>query len=1203
MQLSYAQSYFEAIRYVAQSPETQLYSTIYSCNGHLIRRIITQNPGALVELLDLAMPTVFEGLGSTKSSIRDTSTSLLNDVWLVCPDKLDYIFRELGLCNPSPEVVLKCLEILLVRVQKVHSLTFKLFTSSVVALLAHPTSEIRTMASKVLIAFFKTAREAAKEDLSNEMAKQKIDSFLVKHILTSVGFATETSQPTDQNGKQNSSTKALNADFYFNDSKTKLEDLQPESCTVDKFKRDIASMIPFFEGKETEQNWIKREESVSKLRALIRGNIAKDYPDQFVLAIKQMSDGIMKAANSLRTVLSSSTCQFIKEAFTILGQHLDSLSEYFFSNTIKFSALTKKITSQHGMMAANSVIANTSYSPKYLYYIQISLNDKNTQPRHYAAQAIRLIMNVYQNLKNNIDASGGREILEKCIVRGLTDPNASVKEEMRLAFWGYNELWPSHGSRVLEKLDYSVKRALERVNPNSQSIPTTTRNGAHSSAALRTFITQTREKVTADPPKNVIPRNDAKAGGRLGMPQRISRPGSANQPVTNTRSMPWQTNNFTKPTEATNIRANPLRTSFESAKIKAPLLKSEPPTIVANNQTENSPQKLLDLLASTDPLSTETGAKRLVELLKNKNSKSAASSLPHPDQISRALHKLFSKQRIDPIFNSSVIILTEEETLPLIAQFVRPTELALGILGTRDATEDGGYVLLEKILDKVDGLDKRLSFVTYLISQRHETLKKTCNLNGIEKDVYSLRLLQTIDNLSSKMSLDSEIVENIKLLGAYLNSVDQSSQIYKLLQSIKTNLGYQEPAQKVLSQISPPNTVQETTQISSRNSSPNQENINETSVQVEAKHDIKRQSIDHTTSISHSRSGDITDDKVVEIGARTSISVHQDETRDIKMDDSYSKGLDTENSYNSWQSFETQIHEISNNIGQINVSRSSNFSVSEILKNMESKSLTLDELNHLIKVAKKTQATNSQEANDENQEENNQEYVDEGAIVNHTLLYLLNCELIPTNYEMISRAILLLSKLLEDDKKSVHFSSSGNNEKVVQNCVDALVRVQIFKSILQPAVSYGGLNFLTELASKLNKKEDGELLLNRILHMLSTNSMKSFTTEQYQFCLTGLNIVLTQFSVKPEFSFVSNSMIIGSIGDIISQAVVNPEAQIRKTGYNILITLNKGYLSSPLEKTETDNHDLKRSIQTFVFNKLGKQSLALMDYMISHPSN
>lgn len=1150
------------------------------------------------------MPTVFEGLGSPKASVRDTSIALMNDVWLVCPDKLDYIFRELGLCNQNPDIVLRCLEVLLVRIQKVHSLTFKLFTSTVVALLAHSTSEIRTLASKVLIAFFKTAREAAKEDLSNQMAKQKVDPFLVKHILTSVGFITETSQLSDQNGKQSSSSKALSADFYFNDIKTKLEDFEAESCTLDKFKRDIASMIPFFEGKETEQNWIKREESITKLRGLIRGNIAKDYPDQFVLAIKQLSDGIMKAANSLRTVLSSSTCQFIKEAFTILGQNLDPLSEFFFSNTIKFSALTKKITSQNGTMAANSIIANTSYSPKYLHYIQITLNDKNTQPRHYAAQAIRLIMNVYQNLKNNIDASGGREILEKCIVKGLTDPNASVKEEMRLAFWGYNELWPSHGSRILEKMEFSVKRALERVNPNGQSISTSARNGAHSSAALRNFIVQTKEKTTVDPIKNPVHRGDSKVGGRLGMPQRISRPGSANQSSVNPRVAPWQANNYAKPTESANIRANPLRTSFESAKLKVP--PSKPDTFFVGNTQAENPQELLDLLASTDPTSTENGAKRLVELLKNKNSKLTANSLPHPDQISRALHKLFSKQRIDPIFNTSIIILTDEDVLPLISQFVRPTELALGILGTRDASEDDGYMLLEKILEKIDGLSKRLSFATYLISQRHETLTKAGNLNAIEKDIYSLRLLQTIDGLSTKMSLDSEIVENIKLLSAYLSSVDRFSQIFKLLQSIKTNLGYQEPAQKALSQMPIPNTTQETTKISSKNSSLTQENKEKTLPKTESKRSsLEGKTIQQSESINHGSSVDITKDVVGEmVEANASISIHQDEKTDTDMLDLNSKGLSTENSYNSWQLFENQIHEISNNINQLNVSRPSpDMPVAEILKNMESKSTSVNELNQLIRIVKKTQIADSPESNDENQEQNEQAQVDKGGIVSHTLHYLLNCELDSTNYETISRAILLLSTLLENDKQLTYFSCSGNNEKVVSNCIDALVRVQIFKTILQPAVSYGGLNFLTELVSKQNKREDEELILNRMLDMLSTNSMKAFTTEQYQFCLTSLNIMLTQFSVKPEFSLASNSMTMGSLGDIISQAVVNPEAQIRKIGYNLLITLKKGYFNSPIEKRETDHHDLKRSIQTFIFNKLGKQSLALMDYMISHPSN
>lgn len=70
---------------------------------------------------------------------------------------------------------------------------------------------------------------------------------------------------------------------------------------------------------------------------------------------------------------------------------------------------------------------------------------------------IIILLYAHQNNKTVIDTSGGRELIEKCITKSLSDANMVVREEMRKAFWAYNELWPNHGQRVLDSLDQSLK--------------------------------------------------------------------------------------------------------------------------------------------------------------------------------------------------------------------------------------------------------------------------------------------------------------------------------------------------------------------------------------------------------------------------------------------------------------------------------------------------------------------------------------------------------------------------------------------------------------------------------------------------------------------------------------------------------------------------------------------------------------------------
>jgi len=45
-------------------------------------------------------------------------------------------------------------------------------------------------------------------------------------------------------------------------------------------------MFPYFEGKETEHNWLQREKSVIRIRGLLRGQAFSKHPDSFVSGLK-----------------------------------------------------------------------------------------------------------------------------------------------------------------------------------------------------------------------------------------------------------------------------------------------------------------------------------------------------------------------------------------------------------------------------------------------------------------------------------------------------------------------------------------------------------------------------------------------------------------------------------------------------------------------------------------------------------------------------------------------------------------------------------------------------------------------------------------------------------------------------------------------------------------------------------------------------
>ena len=105
----------------------------------------------------------------------------------------------------------------------------------------------------------------------------------------------------------------------------KLEPLYLESAK--DVEVTFADMLPYFAGKETGENWTRREQSALKIRRITRGNAPEDYLPQYTAAIKLMSDGLVKGCMSLRTTLSTMTCHCVQDITRKLRQGLDPMVE------------------------------------------------------------------------------------------------------------------------------------------------------------------------------------------------------------------------------------------------------------------------------------------------------------------------------------------------------------------------------------------------------------------------------------------------------------------------------------------------------------------------------------------------------------------------------------------------------------------------------------------------------------------------------------------------------------------------------------------------------------------------------------------------------------------------------------------------------------------------------------------------------------
>lgn len=200
-------------------------------------------------------------------------------------------------------------------------------------------------------------------------------------------------------------------------------------------------MQPCFEGKESEQNWSQREKSTSKLRRITKGNSPHELTTTFLAGTKGLLDGILKTVNSLRTTVSTNGCHLVQDIAKAVGPGLDSMVEILLQSLVKLCANTKKITASNGDATVSAVVANVTFNPRIAQHIWGACQDKNVQPRSYAAGWLKTIITKHRHHKHALEHGGSLDLIEKCIKTGLADRDPKVRESMRPTYWAFARLW------------------------------------------------------------------------------------------------------------------------------------------------------------------------------------------------------------------------------------------------------------------------------------------------------------------------------------------------------------------------------------------------------------------------------------------------------------------------------------------------------------------------------------------------------------------------------------------------------------------------------------------------------------------------------------------------------------------------------------------------------------------------------------------
>ncbi|THG98554.1 hypothetical protein EW026_g3639 [Hermanssonia centrifuga] len=191
-------------------------------------------------------------------------------------------------------------------------------------------------------------------------------------------------------------------------------------------ENEFASMLKHFDGKETEHNWAAREQAIMRVRGMLKGEVHERYPETFLQGLIQgFISASIKTLISLRTTVSSTTCSLYTELIIALGPALDPVCETLYTNLLRMASLTKKIVAQQSQTTVALLMNNTSAQPRLvLPLLWNGLQDKAIQTRLYIIGHVKTYLETHgTRARHAIEANGGVDTLDKCIRKGLADPN------------------------------------------------------------------------------------------------------------------------------------------------------------------------------------------------------------------------------------------------------------------------------------------------------------------------------------------------------------------------------------------------------------------------------------------------------------------------------------------------------------------------------------------------------------------------------------------------------------------------------------------------------------------------------------------------------------------------------------------------------------------------------------------------------------
>lgn len=475
---------FEALRLATTAQHAVLVNAGFTALNHLLTRLSRQEPKHLAREAMRTLPVIVDKLGDPKEKLRAIATQALVTMYKAAPAEVERSVRNVAMVGKNPRAKEAGMHWLL-QMHQESGLPFRAYVPVLMDLLEDADGMVRDVAKTTVIELFRNAPNAAKSDLKKQLKNFKvrpaIEQAIVKELVPTgpSSAASDLEPPRPESARSVRQNLAASVSSLLSERPVTpgLIDGRPEQVdpTYVNTQRELDEIIRemhfHFEGKETEQNWLKREESVNKLRRLMAGNAVSDYHEPFLGHVRGLLDGIIKAVTSLRTSLSKEGCSLIQELAVAYGPGIDPMVEILMQTFIKLCAATKKISSQLANVTVDTLIGKVTYNARIMQHVWGACQDKNVQPRSYATGWLKTLLNKEAHHKSHVEHTGGLDLIEKCIKKGLADPNPGVRESMRSTYWVFAATWPARAETIMNALDATAQKLLQKSASNLGTSP------------------------------------------------------------------------------------------------------------------------------------------------------------------------------------------------------------------------------------------------------------------------------------------------------------------------------------------------------------------------------------------------------------------------------------------------------------------------------------------------------------------------------------------------------------------------------------------------------------------------------------------------------------------------------------------------------------------------------------------------------------